>query len=332
MKNGRLVIGYLFFVLVLAGLFYVYWSLAVLPDIQGGIYFVLACAAAFCIAPFPLHYYFFPTDRAPWITQILATPLVWACFLIFIGVLLNHDLSFWTSIISFIGVVVGAVVVHACFPGTPDQLEAIAAKKAQQTEAAREDEAAAHEPQAVLIPIKIPNEALDVPDLLSEVLPQVMFETLRPATLAIGPNRTSVTVHSGAELAREVGGFPSNAISAIYDTGQKVGVGAQSMGPLLSGTAFGIGLSLALYLRTDQEAVVLNTGEMMVVFCVITMIFAFGFWLWSQLRADQSKARICAIENETGSVLHVVVSDDGLAQLEGYAMEAEIAFASRASR
>lgn len=327
MTNKQLVIAYFLAFLTIAGLFYTYWNLAVTPDIQGGIWFILSCIAAFLIAPFPFHYFSEPNDRAPLVTHILATPLVWVCFLIFIGVLLHHDLSFWVSLISFVGVVVGAIIAHAIFPGTPAMQEAIAAKEAQKKAAAQEEQIAAHEPEALLIPIKIPNQALDAVDYLSEIAGDVVREALRPATLAIGKDKLAVTVRSGLEQAREVVELPTSTIRAFNDTGSVVGVGAQSIAPLLSGAAFGVGLSLAIYLNTDKEAAAMDTGGMIAVFGFITATFAFGFWVWSQIRAGSAVDRIATIKDEHGSVFWVVINDDGLAQLERYAADSDISFA-----
>lgn len=332
MTNRRLLFVYLFAALALAGLLFMYWTLAMTPDIQGGIYFVLSCIAALLIAPFPYHYFSFPNDRAPLVTHIVATPLVWAVFLIFIDMLLKHDLSFWVSLLSFVGVVVGSLVLHAFFPGTPSMKEAIAAKKAQQVATEQEADIAAHEPEALLIPIKIPNQALDAADYLSEVIADVMVETLRPATLAVGKNQLTITVSSGLERAREVAGLPTSSIREIQDTGHVVGTGAQSIGALVSGAAVGAGLSLAIYLNSNKENAALSIGGMFMMFGLITAAFAFGFWLWSLMRADHAEGRIAIIKNDNGDVLSMIVNDESLAQLERYAADSGVMFVGSPDR
>lgn len=329
MRKKQLQIAFALALPILAGLLYTYWTLAATPDIQGGLYFVFACIAALMIAPFPAHYFATPADRAPLVTQILATPLVWAPFLIFIDILLKHDLSFWVNLISFIGVGVGAIILHAFFPGPPSTQEAIAAKKAQKIAAEQDDQVAAHEPEALLVPIKIPNQALDAADFFSEIVADPKFESLRPATLAIGKNRLTVTASSGLERAREVVGLPLSSIREIHDTGRVVSAGAQSIGALVSGAAFGAGLSIALYL-SSKETTVLSTGEMLALFGLITAVFAFGFWLWSLIRADHAAGRIAAVRNDRGDVLQIIVNDDGLGQLERFAAESGVSFVKSA--
>ncbi len=205
--------------------------------------------------------------------------------------------------------------------------EAIAAKKVQKVEAEQEEQIAAHEAEALLIPIKIPNQALDVADLLSEVVTDVMVDTLRPATLAIGKKKLAVTVNSGLERAREVVGLTLASIRAIHDTGHEAGAGAHSIVPLVSGAAFGLGLSLAIYFNSVKEAAVRSTGSIIVMFGFITVVFSFGFWIWSRMRADHALGRIATIRTERGDVLWFVVNDESLEQLERFAADSSISFA-----